>query len=136
MPELLDRFRAGKVSMETVDAELDSGDPERIREALVSLSLNDPDWSRVQELCLKYAASPDAGIRAICATCLGHLARIHGHLDLDRVLPVLRTLIDDPLTEGYAETAFDDLNMFIGREEIEEVWLSLAAIRDRDTNLI
>jgi hypothetical protein len=101
------------------ESELESGSAQRVRDALISLALNDPDWRWVQDVCLRFASDPDASIRAISATSLGHLARIHGALDLARVLPVLRKLLEAPETAGYAETALDDIGQFIGDENAE-----------------
>jgi hypothetical protein len=96
------------------EIELDSGNAHRIRDALIAVALNDPDWHWVQEICLRFATSSDTSIRAICATSLGHIARIHRQLDLARVLPVLKAMTSDPETAGYAESALDDIEMFIG----------------------
>ena len=92
---------------------LSSGDIEKSCEVLVAVALNEPDWRWVQEKCLEAASNADPRIRCISATCLGHLARIHGELDLARVLPVLAALCDDPETQGCAEDALSDIKMFI-----------------------
>lgn len=90
-----------------------SADAYSLQGALVSMALNEPDWRWVQEKCLGFTAHPDPGVRALAATCLGHLARIHRQLDLDVVMPRLELLLRDPETAGYAETAIDDVKMFI-----------------------
>lgn len=100
-------------SREEADEELASGNPDQIREALVALALRDGDWRCVQGKCLEFASHSDPSIRALAATCLGHLARLHGQLDLDEVLPVLTRMMADPDTEGSAENALDDIKMFI-----------------------
>lgn len=80
--------------------------------ALVALTFYEPSLAYVRNECLSLirGASPD--VRIVAATCLGHLARIHGRLDSDEVLPALRTLLDDPRTRGAAENALDDIAMF------------------------
>lgn len=60
-----------------------------ICETLVMLALYDADWKKVEGFCLEFLEHPDAGIRMVTATCIGHLARIHRQLDLDIVLPAL-----------------------------------------------
>jgi hypothetical protein len=102
--------RLTKVEAETVFAR---GAANEIREALVSVALNEHDWRWVQEQCLTFARHDDRSMRAVAATCLGHVARIHGQLDLDRVMPILAALLKDPATAGYAETAIDDVNTFV-----------------------
>jgi len=92
------------------------GDPDRIKETLVSVALNEPDWRWVQERCIEFANnSAEWSVRAVCATCLGHIARIHGELDLEGALRTLEALARDPRTQGYAETALDDIRMYVRR---------------------
>jgi hypothetical protein len=45
-------------------------------------------------------------------TALGHLARIHGEADLEKVLPLLEELTRDPVIGGRAEDALGDIRMF------------------------
>ncbi len=111
-----------QLNKELAEVELQSGDPYRIREALVALSLNEPDGEWAQEVCLTFAASSDASIRAIAATCLGHLARIHRALDLNKVVPVLKNMMQDAEIAGYVETALDDIKMFMDRRTVERIW--------------
>lgn len=94
---------------------LASSDLDRVREVLVYVALNEPDWRWVQEWCLRLLAHDDWSVRALAATCVGHVARIHRQLDLDRCLPALRALLDVPETCGYAESALEDVEMFIRR---------------------
>ena len=74
------------------DAEplLASGDPDVVRDALVRVvhSPLDPEWIEAQLLEATRADSSD--VRATAATCLGHLARIHGRVSTKKVLPALR----------------------------------------------
>jgi hypothetical protein len=83
--------------------------------ALVSLAYHDPDWRWVQDLCLRLLNDPDVGMRGIAVLCLGHLARIHGQLDLTRVLPALRRLRDDEEVSARVADAIDDINTFVIR---------------------
>lgn len=89
-------------------------DVHAICKTLVAVSLGESDWRWAQEHCLTLSRHADWSVRAIAATCLGHLARIHGQLDLSRVLPQLDALLADPRTSGYAENAMGDIRMFIG----------------------
>ncbi len=98
--------------------ELSSGDPERVSLALLRLALHEPDWRYVQDLCLVYVDDPAVWVRRNCATALGHLARLHQELDLERALPVLRRLQGDPDVASWAESAVDDITAFIP----EGVW--------------
>jgi hypothetical protein len=90
-----------------------SGDADAICRAIISLALFDNDWRWVQDWCLRLASDDRSQVRGCAATSLGHLARIHGHLDLARVVPVLEQLTEDSEVGGQADDALGDIQMFI-----------------------
>jgi hypothetical protein len=90
-----------------------SGDSFRICDALVRITFHDLDWRWVQQWCIDFSKHPDLYIRGLAATCFGHLARIHGCLDLDIVLPILKDLLNDPDVGGEAKNAISDIRMFM-----------------------
>lgn len=103
--------------MSRADAEraLQSPDPDAVGAALLASALHDPDWRWVQEQCLRHLQHGSEQVRALAVTCLGHLARIHGHLDTERVLPALDALRAHPVLAGRVEDALDDIEMFVER---------------------
>lgn len=101
------------ISREEANAAFASHDPERIAHALVNVAFHDADWRWVQEKCLGFAQADVAAVRQIAVTCLGHVARVHRCLDLDRVLPTLDELSRD--SEVQVGDALDDIQMFVGR---------------------
>jgi len=48
-----------------------------------------------RELCIRYNDQPQVTVRGIATLRLGHLARIHGQLETDRMLPILRSALQD-----------------------------------------
>jgi hypothetical protein len=82
---------------------------------LVALALYDTDWKKVQTYCLEFLEHPDAGVRAVAATCIGHLARIHKQLDLDIVLPALYRHQSDQgrSVAGNVDNALSDIEIFM-----------------------
>ncbi len=92
---------------------LSLGSPAQKAEALLSLAYHDPDGHWVEELCLSLVDDLSPEVRGMAAMCFGHLARIHGRLDLDRVLPVLRRLAVDPLVAPRANDALDDIEVYL-----------------------
>jgi hypothetical protein len=108
-PRRIDREEFGRIRT--------SGNSHAIYEALVGLALNESeDWRLVQNICLEHIADRDWTIRAIAATCLGHLARIHGELDLEIVVPELQALMRNSKTSSYASDALEDIEMFISND--------------------
>jgi HEAT repeat len=86
-----------------------------ISQTLVTLALHDADWKKVEKYCLEFLEHPDASVRAVAATCIGHLARIHKTLDLDLVLPALYRHLSDPgkWVAGNADNALSDIEIFM-----------------------
>ena len=100
---------------------LASGIPEVICDALVRLAYHDPDWQYVQDLCMRFADSPSTEISGLAVTCLGHLARLHGKLDLGKVAPLLERLGRRPDIAGRVEDAWDDIKMFLAKNNSSEL---------------
>lgn len=88
------------------------GTEEDLCAALVDLTYHEPSLAYVRDECLRLIREGSPEVRTVAATCLGHLARIHGRLDSDAVLPALRTLLDDPRTRGAADNAIEDIALF------------------------
>src|SRR5689334_9179629 len=86
----------GPMSQEDAEAAFSGGDPYLIKRTLLAITWHDPDWRWVQWHCIKFTAHADEEVRAVAARCLGHLAQVHGELDLALALPVLRALQRDP----------------------------------------
>ena len=63
------------------------------------------EWKELQELYLELIDHEDRQVRILAATCLGHLARVYGQLDEDRVVPVLRRV--------GATAALGDIEIFL-----------------------
>ena len=103
------------ISRDEAESAFASDDSERMAEALVNVAFHDTDWRWVQDNCLVFGRSGAAPLRYIAATCLGHVARIHGRLDLDKVMPVLKELLNDSETyvKASAEDAIEDIRIFM-----------------------
>lgn len=97
------------ISREDAETEFSSDISERICDALVSVTFNETDWRWVQEKCLHFIASSYPEVRGLAVTCLGHLARIHRKIDLEKVLPILKNLQNDAEIGGRVEDALDDI---------------------------
>ncbi len=107
------------ITRSEAEAVFATGQPERILYALLSVVYHDPDWRWAQSLCLGYAHHANTDLRGLAITCLGHLARIHGVLNRELVLPVLCAALSDWewAVRGKAGDAFDDIGMYL-----DEAW--------------
>jgi len=97
---------------EALDA-IASGISELVSDAIIRLALNDPDGHWVEELALALMESEDPNARAVAATALGHVARIHRDITSSLVVPALKRLLRDPRTAGRAEDALSDIAVFV-----------------------
>ena len=90
-------------------------DVEERTRAILSISWQD-NWHFAQAVCLKYARSPDPDIRRISITGLGHIARIHGAIDVESVLELLGESRQAGSGNGSFEDLFDDIMVFVARQ--------------------
>ncbi len=110
------QYRAvSSMSRQKIMDGLSSGREDAVAEALLSATYHDPDWRWVQARCLDLLSSGSHATRALAITCLGHLARIHGVLDTQIVLPALRGADKDPALPGRVRDALGDMEMFLSR---------------------
>ncbi|CAH0193898.1 hypothetical protein GRW89_15475 [Pseudomonas moraviensis] len=92
---------------------LASGAQENVICALISIGLNEPDGSWAEEICAKYLSSETEAIAASAITALGHIARRHGRLNTETVLPALENVRRRmPSLQGVIEDTIDDIEMF------------------------
>lgn len=93
-----------------------SGNEAAVVEALLSAAFFDPDWRWVQQLCVSHLEDMNENVRCNAAICLGHVARIHGRIELEMIVPRLKSMLADPVTGPYAEDALDDIAHFVRRQ--------------------
>lgn len=98
------------------EAAFASGDSRQICDALVSAAFYDADWRWVQDNCLHFVNSSLPDVRRLSIICFGHLARIHGKLELDKVLPVLKELRNDAELGETAADIFEEIEFFINKK--------------------
>jgi hypothetical protein len=96
-----------------VRAAIAGGDAAAAARALVGAAFHHEPWREVQALCLELLEGADRSLAAVAATCLGHLARIHGQLDTDVVLPALRRHRGDETVGPHVEDALDDIDWYL-----------------------
>src|SRR4051794_12528062 len=93
---------------------LDRQDVHGALNAMVGCALyGDGDWRASQNLYLGLLDHDDHQVQALAATCLGHLARVYGQLDEDRVVVALRQAHVRPHVRGTAADALEDIEIFL-----------------------
>jgi hypothetical protein len=98
-------------SREDLESAVATGDPTAISRTMVGI-IEDDDVDWLTHTLLDLSGHGSIEVRATAITCLGHVARIHGRIDSDRVLPRLRDLRSDPLLRGRVDDAIDDIEHF------------------------
>lgn len=71
-----------------------------------------PDWEWLEAWCLPFTRSSNVQLRQVAVTCLGHIARIHHVVHIDRVVPVLKAMMGDPSLAGAAADALGDVEHY------------------------
>jgi hypothetical protein len=105
------------MSREELEHAFDSGDEERIREALIcAFYTEDAGW--LAERCVRFAEYPTWPVRQASAEVLGNLAATQGsRLDLAKCLTVAQELARDECAEVRmaAEDALEDVRHTLER---------------------
>jgi len=101
--------------MDRADLErlLESGNEKAMIDAFLSAAPYDADWRWVQTTCLRFLDHPAKWVRWNAATGLGYIARIHGKLDTEIVVPRLLALRADPEISSNVEDALDDIKRYL-----------------------
>jgi hypothetical protein len=80
---------------------------------LLKITFEYSDWKWVQDICLEIIKSNrEKNICGLAVTCIGHLARIHGIIDKDKVLTILNANKGNLTISDRIEDAIDDINLF------------------------
>jgi hypothetical protein len=101
------------ISPVEAEAVIRAGKTEDVPLTLIRLAYYEPDWRWVQDLCINLSNHKDKWVRRACATCFGHLARIHGKIEREKINPVLTRLLNDSDVSGYAQDTINDLDIFL-----------------------
>jgi hypothetical protein len=72
---------------------------------------DDRDWS--ESLCLHFLGHHSYEVKIAALMGLSHIARLHGTLDLDVVIPMLAELKKDATLAGRVSDTLDDIRIFV-----------------------
>jgi len=110
------RYGLGPIRRDVAERWLASDDPRQVMYTLLRLSLNGPDFEYAERMALEHAFHPDVWVRRNAATALSHVARLHGSIDLDRVMQTLLSLMDDPDVIDWADYSLDELEIYMNTD--------------------
>ena len=102
-------FPIDKASAEKI---FSSNDADKICYTMVAVAFHEQDWKWAQDKFLYFLTNDNPEISGLAATCLGHVARIHRQIEKERVIPLLRSRLNDAKIGGLIEDALSDIEMF------------------------
>jgi len=103
------------MSREEMEEALISTRASTVADALIRMALweKDPHWA--EQKSLSALTDPRKEVRKAALLSIGHLARLHGSLNLDVVLPAVKALLADPEYRGAAEDVLEDIAIFMSK---------------------
>ena len=105
----------GKMSRDDVDAVIQRNQPDELLMTVLSAALysDDPEWA--ESICLRLAGHEHFNVRGNAIVGFGHIARVHGKLNADRIKSIIEAALSDgsEYVRGQAETAADDVEHFL-----------------------
>ena len=102
-----------EMSREQIEKDLAGGDPASMSYAILSASLYDLEWQWAESVCLRFLDHREKWVRWNAATGLSHIARIHGRLDTEIVVPRLKALLNDPEVASNVEDSLTEIDWFL-----------------------
>ena len=103
-------------TIEDVEDVIARGVPEDLLYVPIVVSMNPPDCSWSESICVSLAAHADSNVRGNAVLGLGHLARTCRKLDLARALPIIAAALKDENVHvrGQAHDAAGDIKHYLG----------------------
>lgn len=81
---------------------------------LLKITFNCDNWKWIQDICIDVINSNrEKNLCGLAVTCIGHLARIHGNIEKDKVYDFLNNQKENPYIKDRIDGAIDDINMFV-----------------------
>ncbi len=80
--------------------------------ALISISLYERDFLWAQDFVFKQIGSENDDVTSAAITGVGHLARIHRKIDVDKFVLEVQSLSKNVKFAGLIEDVLDDIEMF------------------------
>jgi len=101
-------------TMADVEAVIARGDPQELLYVPIVVSMNPPDCTRAQQICIDLATHSHPNVRSNALLGFAHLARNCRWLDEAVVRPIVEAALQDETLRGRALDVADDLEVFLG----------------------
>ena len=90
-------------------------DPDVLLRIVVGVSMYDDNQEYAQDLCLRLSRHSHFNVRGNAILGFGHIARVHGALDKQRVFPIIKEALSDSneYIRGQAHGAKEDTEHFL-----------------------
>ena len=89
---------------------------------LLKITFNCDDWKWIQNVCIDIINSNrEKNICGLAVTCIGHLARIHGKIEKERIFELFNQQKDNPFINDRIGDAIDDIETEIFNREEREI---------------
>lgn len=94
---------------------ISSGETSAVVDGLLGLVFHCEDLEFAQCQCFSLVKHKDYNVRGIAILCFGHLARIHGSITTEWVLPYIMSALkdDSKFVRDHAVSALEDIEMFL-----------------------
>ncbi len=102
-----------QMSREEISQFFSSNKKNEICDALISMAFYDKDWKWSQDQCLHFLSHPDADVKGVAVSCLGHIARIHRQLDREVVEKALKEHLHDKIISDRVNDALEDIETYL-----------------------
>ena len=96
-------------------ADLQSRDEARIIPAILSISWHE-EWRQAQAVCMSFAHREEYWLRKNGITGLGHIARIHGTIDVGSLIELLGDLTRAGVPASELDAMFADVMVFVAQQ--------------------
>lgn len=98
--------------MEVIEENLNSEDINIVTKTLLEVTFYNENWKWIQDLCIQFLSRENKTIKNLAIICLGHIARIHGKIEQNKVFKEFEKLEHDKEFVGTISDAMDDIKMF------------------------
>lgn len=107
-----------ELTKDDIMAMLNSNNIEDITNALLYMTFTIEDFEWIQKKCMEMVQHKNPDISGLAITCLGHVARIYGKINIETIDFLKNQLMHSTLA-GRAQDALDDIEIFVQDESTQ-----------------